>query len=562
MENGKMSGIQQNGCAINNNDHVRNKCVFLIAYKSVGPSGENEDNEYLGYNEYLGVEYIIAVLEQNKIECDLHFVSHTQLGQLDKFLDDRVLMIGLPLYTDTVELVMKIASQAKKVQPQAHICLGGPQTGGYSRNILEDNPFIDSVVEGEGEYTLLDLVGRLMKKHSLSGCKGLTHRERGHITREDIRKPIDSLDALPFPTRYIYEKYNQEYFYILGNRGCMGACSFCDEGAKKKIYGKPYVRSRSAVNIVDEMEYLLKKYELASFRFSDATFDDIDDLKQSKDQAVYQEIIKRGLKVRLHIFSRVELTSKKTMEELALARQAGVECVYLGIESANLKDIRLYRKNMSKAKAFQALNNLKQAGIHPAFGFIFFNPFSTWQGLKENADFLYKSNLGHVFYLYQTRLEVLAQSDIKERLLRENMADNISYRSDYHAYRFLIPQIEVLYKAVHQMYTKAPIYYMDTMLEMDKLWLLRNMEAEKWEKQLGAAFQRLEHIKNELAQLNYTTFIRCLNMAANNASEQQLIQYGINHGLDKYHEEIEKYYTKIKVKAKKLSYMQAKNKTN
>lgn len=532
-----------------------NKCVFLIANKSISLSGESDDNEYLGYNEHLGVEYIIAVLEKNGFHCAVEFISDQQLERIDELIDNETLMVGLPMYIDTVELVLKIAARVKERNKQIHVCIGGPQTMGFAGSILEENIFIDSIVEGEGEYTTLDLVQRLQNKKSLIGCNGLTHRFQGQIIHEDNRKRIHNLDELPYPTRHIFEKHEQEYMYILGNRGCMGGCSFCDEGAKKGIYGKPYVRNRQATNIVDELEYLYNRYGVSSFRFSDATFDDRDDNNYRKDQAVYEEIIKRNLKVRLHIFSRVDLIDKKSSDELSLASRAGVECIYLGIESANEQDLKLYRKHVSKSKALQAIHKIKEAGIHPGFGFIFFNPLSTYEGLKENAEFLHASNLGHVFYLYQTRLEVLAQSHIKNILLKENLISGNSYRSNYHEYKFQIPQIGILCEAIQRIYKKPPIYYMDTMLAMDKIWLTKHMDSEKLEQQLGGTYQRIREIQRELNELNYLTFLNCLDMSKNGASVENIIRFGQKQGLDAYHDEVEKYYTKIKVKTKKISYL-------
>ena len=395
---------------------------------------KNDDNtNYLGVNEYPGIGYIKSYLNAKNFTVNIHIVNNGDLKNLSNIFKHYPKIIGIGMYSDNSNLVLSIAEGIKFHFPRVHITIGGPQVNQYEEMIINENDCIDSVISYEGEETLYELILRIGQNKDMEGCLGVTYRNQyGKAVKNGYRRPVEVLDCFAFPSRDIHEKNSQQYLYITGSRGCVGGCSFCGETSAKKDLGKPFVRCRNAKLIVDEIEYLIKKYDVKAFRFTDATFEDPIESETDRAEQIFDEIIKRELHISLHLFTRAEIVNIKTVDYYKKALEAGVECFYLGIESGNESDLKLYRKRTTVRKNIRAIKKIRQAGIHVGMGFINFNPYSTFDSILKNAKFMRENGLGHVFYLMQTRLELLPQSFLRNKLIEESLiVGDFNFKSSY-----------------------------------------------------------------------------------------------------------------------------------
>lgn len=516
---------------------------------------EDEAVNFLGVNEYLGVGYIKSYLRKYNIESHIHIIFSNEMEKMKTLFDETPMIAAFSFYTDNTRYVLNMAKILKEVHPETHISIGGPQVLGYHKKIVKDNPFIDSVMVGDGEETMRDLAVRIWNKQSLDGCLGITYRdEKNEIHVNDFRPPIQDLNQLDFPDRDIFRMERQEYLYISGARGCMGTCSFCGETAVKVNQKMPYVRYRSPKNIVDEMESLYNEFQMNCFRFTDPTFEDPSEEGIKKAEGVFDEIIRRGLNFRMHIFSRAELITEESRPYLRKAFKAGLECIYLGIESGNEQDLKLYHKRATLEDNYRAIRIIQEEGIHVGIGFICFNPYSTYDTLLKNADFLYHSGLGHVFYLYQTRLEVLASSVIQKKMIKDKLLrHDADYLLHFYDYKFQNERIGELHGIVKSAFEKTPIYYMDTLLGMDRVWVKKYMKGEQLER-FQDLFHELDEIKKKRAELNYQFFKKCVLMSKDGADKREIEAFCVKEGQDIYYDEFEKLYFKINTKVKKQHY--------
>lgn len=152
----------------------------------------------------------------------------------------------------------------------------------------------------------------------------------------DPKGVIDSpllidLDSLPFPDWDGFPVHRYGYYpvlkkgptlSILTSRGCSFDCSYC-----------PYMvtqtskwRRRSAKNIVDEIEYLKKKYGVRSLVFRDIMY------TQSKQRAIEisEEMIRRNTNVEWSCETRADCLDEETLK---LYYKSGLRALHLGIES-------------------------------------------------------------------------------------------------------------------------------------------------------------------------------------------------------------------------------------
>ena len=191
----------------------------------------------------------------------------------------------------------------------------------------------------------------------------------------------------------------------------------------------------------------------------------------------------------------------------------------------------------------RAIAIIKEEGVFPAFGFICFNPYSTHESLLQNADFLYNSGLGHVFYLYQTRLAVLPQIAISCRMIRDGLlSPDMDYKIHFHDYDFFDPKIGMLYKIMKKIYPKT--YYIDTSLEMD--WIRSKKNLDKDEKEnMDAVFSKVDRIRKQVNKLNFSVFSQCVEMSMSGKPIDKIEEYCNKYSIDRYHKEYIDLYEKI-----------------
>ena len=316
----------------------------------------------------------------------------------------------------------------------------------------------------------------------------------------------------------------------------MGRCTFCSQSAVSSKKGIKRVRNRSPKNIVDEMELLHEKYKTSIFNMTEFTFDDPGEDGVNKAAGVYREILKRKLPISLQIYTRAEKVNDRSELHYRLGKEAGLDCIYLGVESGNERDLKLYNKKASVQDNYNAIRLLTRLDIYTICGFIFFNPYSDYETLQQNARFLYRSGMGHSLFLYMSRMEIFPQSAIANRLKKDGLlSEDFDYRSDGYDYHFANPRISELLNVL-KLKLNPTLYDVDNKLAVEEKILRRNYP--KVYQKTTPLFSRLQEIRNDRLQINYEVFMKLLDLSQNNATEQELMDYYLQSEIDKYDHEI------------------------
>lgn len=229
------------------------------------------------------------------------------------------------------------------------------------------NHGVDFVVIGEGEITLKELISKLdTGETNFINIEGLAFKINEHINRTAHRQIIKELDSFPMPAWDLidissYKKIwidNQSYFSlnITTTRGCPFKCNWC----AKPIYGNRY-NSRSPQRVVEEIEYLMKNFNVNHFWMCD----DIFGLKPGWVQEFRDDVKAKGLKFKYKIQSRVDLLLQE--DTIAALAESGAETVWLGAESGSQKVLDAMDKGTTVEQIYEAARLLKKNGIRPAF---------------------------------------------------------------------------------------------------------------------------------------------------------------------------------------------------
>ena len=226
---------------------------------------------------------------------------------------------------------------------------------------------VDFVIIGEGEITLKELINKIENgENDFKKIDGLAFKENAEVIKTSPRQIAKELDSFPMPAWdlidiFSYKKIwleNHGYFSlnIATTRGCPFKCNWC----AKPIYGNRY-NSRSPQKVAEEIEFLMKNFDVKHFWMSD----DIFGLKPGWVQE-FRDVVKvKQLKFKYKIQSRVDLLLQE--DTISALAESGAETVWVGAESGSQKILDAMDKGTTVEQIHEAAKLLKQNGIRLAF---------------------------------------------------------------------------------------------------------------------------------------------------------------------------------------------------
>jgi len=337
----------------------------------------------------LGIGYLAAVLEKNGydvnvIDCQALKLTLSEVeNELRKRQPD---VVGLTSTTLTYKSALKIIKVAKKALPNCLTVIGGSHVTFWDENALQECPSLDVVVRKEGEITLLEIVQRLEAGKSFHDVIGTTCRKDGNVIKNPDRPYIENLDELPYPAVHLFpleqfNKYGNIILPVMTSRGCVYWCDFC---TAVRMFGKRY-RMRNPKKVVDELEYLHKKYGEKQYTF----YDDAFTVNQKRTEEICNEIIKRGLKIKWDCETRVDMVSKDLLLKM---RAAGCIAVWYGVEAGSQKVRDAMGKGISTQQTYNAFKWTQEAGLTAVASIILGFPGETKETAMESVKLLRKIN--------------------------------------------------------------------------------------------------------------------------------------------------------------------------
>lgn len=500
--------------------------------------------------EYMGISYIKTYLKIKGLDCNARVICKEEMDEVLSSYEDFPKLIGISIYCNTLELVKLFCEKIKKLSPNCHIVLGGAHVMEYEVDILSRMKHVDSVCTGDGEETIWELADRLIHQKSLLNCKGITFRDGDKIIQNERRPDIKNLDLLPHPERERNPKNKKRYFYITGSRGCLGQCSFCGEHKT----GGCGVRLRDPVDIVNEMEELWKQYGVDKFHFTDATFEDPGNKGIERAQKIFTELIERQLKFRLVMYTRTNIINKMNDKYYDLAYKAGVECFFVGVESGNQSDLNLYEKRITVQDNLKAIRTVLEHHIYVNYGFICFNPYSTFERIQENLDFLYHSGLVYNSYHILSKMTIMPQSSLKDKMLADKLIDEFHFDSDIRDYKFVHPEVLEFHSAIYKIINTKHLIDLDSQIAIDRIHYRKN-EPLFYDQQLKGIFEEIEDVWNLRNHYLYNYFTEAIRIFKVDRNGDRFNSYIKDNKISEYDKKIAtlyKKYTIVLYKYKKI----------
>jgi anaerobic magnesium-protoporphyrin IX monomethyl ester cyclase len=338
----------------------------------------------------LGMGYLAAVLRRHGTPAEMIEVRNCPEAIAARLLERQPLVVGFSLiFQFFLPQYRRIAQHLRAAGVTCHFTIGGHYPSLCHDELLTNFPEIDSVVRYEGEETLIELVDRLRAGEDWRDISGIAYARDGDVVATQPRPLVQDLDALPFPDRpYQPERVGGfPTLPVLASRGCIRRCSFCSIHTFYRTAPGKVVRVRKPEKVVEEMLELHRRHGVRVFLFQDDDFP----LWGRKGRRWADELMARMHDSGLADNTIWKISCRAEYVEpglFAAMRKAGLFLVYMGIESGVESGLEILFKQMTVEQNLDAIATLKQLDIVYSYGFMLFDPSSTFESVRQNIGFL------------------------------------------------------------------------------------------------------------------------------------------------------------------------------
>jgi len=225
----------------------------------------------------------------------------------------------------------------------------------------------DFILTGEPEERVVRLMAVLQTPGGMTQAVALDG-----IGGKDFYFPakevIHELDLLEFPAWDLFPLENywalgfahgpltaKKYMPVLTSRGCPYVCKFCVIPSTNRLGW----RARSAVNVVDELEFWNRKYGITEFHVEDVD----PTVSDERTRALCAEILKRGLRVFWKLVSGTKVETLKNETTIDLMAEAGCRYISISPETGSPRVLKLMNKPFNLEHAVKMAKRMSEKGI-------------------------------------------------------------------------------------------------------------------------------------------------------------------------------------------------------
>ncbi len=339
---------------------------------------------YASSSPPLGLAYIASVLINAGYSVSARDLNISGLNplRLKRILEEgNPKILGISCHTKTYPGGLRAARLAKEVLPDITVVMGGPHVTVVHEEVAREMG-VDVVVQGEGEYTMLELANYIIRgEGNLSMIKGITYREDGAIKTTPERPFIENPEELPFPARGLFPMplYELPGTVLMSRGGCPFDCPFC---AVNSIW-KGSRRFRNAENVAAEILSIFRNYQIEEVSFVDDTF--TLDRQRVVELCNAAKKLRQTFRWRWKCATRIDLVDP---ELLRMMYHAGCYSITFGVESGSQMVLDSLGKNITLSQVRNSVKSALETGMIVTCAFMFPHATDTEETVREQRHFM------------------------------------------------------------------------------------------------------------------------------------------------------------------------------
>jgi anaerobic magnesium-protoporphyrin IX monomethyl ester cyclase len=252
------------------------------------------------------------------------------------------LCLGVSVLTGpTIGAAIRVAKAVKKARPSLPVIFGGWHPSLATEQTLRPG-FVDAVVRGPGDLTLLEVARRLADKQELHGVQGLSFKDRAGIHHEPER-PVTNINDLPMPAFHLanFDAYASAAGFrqlsYTSSVGCPYACNYCTD----MVFYNRRFNAYKADRVVSDLADLVPRYGIQEVALFDSNF--LVDIKRAV--AIARGIVASGVKFLWDFQASTDFLWRMSDDDVRLLGESGVSHMGFGTESASKPVLKLMNKH-------------------------------------------------------------------------------------------------------------------------------------------------------------------------------------------------------------------------
>jgi radical SAM superfamily enzyme YgiQ (UPF0313 family) len=363
-----------------------------------------------------------TAVHQAAIGCRYHLVDgnvddHAANTVLKLLADDDTTLVGISVMPGPqVEPAIAISSVIRERFPEVPIVWGG-----YFPTLYPDSainaPYVDYVVRGQGEDTLLELVEHLPEAgpprdaHRASAATsarhlaavvdihGITWKREGRIVHNPDR-PF-KFPIMPYERLQNFDIYLRPSF--MGNRtavhqaaiGCRYHCTFC--GVVSMFNGKTHLQG--VERLAEVLKILRDRYGADTVQFYDHNFFD----REATSVPILEVLAQSD--VPWWCYARADTLASFADSTWKLIERSKLRMAYIGAEAASDVVLKGMRKGTQTDHTLEAARLCRGHGVIPEFSFVLGGPEDPEGEIERTFEFIKKLKRIHpscevILYFY------------------------------------------------------------------------------------------------------------------------------------------------------------------
>lgn len=310
-----------------------------------------------GFRKYsvfpYGILFLAAVLEKANYQVRI-YDNNIDDRKPEDFISFNPDLIGFSVITGrSITNAINQAIKFKGILPKTKIVWGGIHPSLLPEQTIIE-PYIDYVIIGEGEYTLLELCQYLDKGDvQLEDIKGLVYKQNSKIIINKPRPFIKDLNELPDPAWHFVDVKKYDGITLNTSRGCPFRCTFCYNQAFNKGRRGDFTTRR----IIFWIKFFQDRHGVSTFKFYEDNFT----INRKRLREFCNLIIQENLKIKWECESRVDLKE----EEIVLMAKSGCYAIGLGVESGSPRILKFLQKGIKLENVKRTFKLLAKHDIGP-----------------------------------------------------------------------------------------------------------------------------------------------------------------------------------------------------
>jgi len=345
--------------------------------------------KYSYINAPLNLLYLSSYLEEHgynpkMVDCCTEGAHEKIVKEESKNLD----FVGISSMTGRqIKHGLELARIVRQNNENAHICWGGIHPTLLPQQTLEDQ-YVDSVVRGEGEATLLELIQSLENGKGLGDVKGLSYKDDGNL-RHNPDRPFLDINELPLPAWHLLdvETYAKKFQYldadkvlpIHTSRGCPHRCGFC----YNTVFNRGKWRGKTPEKTIEEIQFIVDTYN------ADGVIIREDNFCSNKKRAIEVCNLIKENKFDIKWTSTMR-ANYFTHELLKPMVESGMSLVNVGAESGSPRMLKFIKKDISVEQTIASAEKSKKYDVLPMYSFVMGFPTETLDEIHMTIDLINK----------------------------------------------------------------------------------------------------------------------------------------------------------------------------